>query len=224
MASAKNSITDNMNTAKSNAANATEAIRADVANKFSSAASTANSQFANMRDNIKARIAEGKNGIPAFNDVGANIKNGVIAGMGDFKGQLNNWCNQFKNQILHNFKIKSPSRWARDMVGANIGEGISLGLEESTSSVQKACEGLKEGISSELSGVDVLGNVRPTSGGADFATALGNQVLSAISTMDTNRNSQPIVCEVYLDRDRIASAVTRGQQAQNRRYSSTAMA
>lgn len=223
MASAKNAVTNNMNTAKSNAANATEAIRADVANKFSSAASTANSQFANMRDNIKARIAEGKNGIPAFNDVGANIKNGVIAGMGDFKGQLNAWCNQFKTQILNNFKIKSPSRWARDMVGANIGEGISLGLEESTSSVQKACEGLKEGISSELSGVDVLGNVRPTSGGADFATALGNQVLSAISTMDTNRNSQPIVCEVYLDRDRIASAVTRGQQAQNRRYSSTAM-
>ena len=224
MASAKNAVTNNMNTAKSNAANATEAIRADVANKFSSAASTANSQFANMRDNIKGRIAEAKNGLPAFNDVGANIKNGVIAGMGDFKGQLNNWCYQFKDQILKNFKIKSPSRWARDMVGANIGEGISLGLEESTSSVQKACEGLKEGISSELSGVAVLGNVRPTSGGADFATALGNQVLSAISTMDTNRNSQPIVCEVYLDRDRIASAVTRGQQAQNRRYSSTAMA
>lgn len=225
MASAKNAVTNNMNTAKSNAANATEAIRADVANKFSSAASTANSQFANMRDNIKARIAEGKNGIPAFNDVGANIKNGVIAGMGDFKGQLNNWCNQFKSQILNNFKIKSPSRWARDMVGANIGEGISLGLEESTSSVQKACEGLKEGISSEFSDMGIPGNVDMSrASGADLASALGNYLTSAILTAQSSGSQQPIVCEVYLDRDRIASAVTRGQQAQNRRYSSTAMA
>lgn len=54
--------------------------------------------------------------------------------------------------------------------------------------------------------------------------AIAGDIASAVSSqINTGTNSQPIVCEVYLDRDKIATAVTRGQQAQNRRYSSTAM-
>ena len=52
----------------------------------------------------------------------------------------------------------------------------------------------------------------------EIAASVAGQVISASSG-----NNQPVVCEVYLDRDRIATAVSRGQQAQNRRYSSTAM-
>lgn len=52
--------------------------------------------------------------------------------------------------------------------------------------------------------------------------AIAGDIAAAVSgQINTDNNNQPIVCEVYLDRDRIATAVTRGQQAQNRRYSTT---
>ena len=56
----------------------------------------------------------------------------------------------------------------------------------------------------------------------DLAYVVGNQVSAAMANLETSGGDQRIVCEVYLDSDRIATAVTRGQKAQNRRYSPTA--
>lgn len=224
-ASIKNSATNNMSTAKTNAVNSAEALRKDVASKFSSAATSASSEFGKMQNSIVNNIAGAKNKIPGFGDVGVNIKNGIIGGMGDFKGQLDNWANQFKNRILQNFKIKSPSRWAKDAVGEYITEGIAVGMEGSTA-VREACAGIREGITSEFNTMDFFGRVSASAntGRTDIASAIGNQVMAGIASMDSGSSNQPIVCEVYLDRDRIATAVSRGQRAQSRRYSSTAMA
>jgi len=241
---AKNSINNNLSAASTNANNYFANIRDNAKNRtaeaknyanseaqalqnylntrFRDAASTANTQFASMRDNIKSRVAEAKNGIPSFNDVGKNIKDGVISGMGDFKGKLNEWCNQFKDQILKNFKIKSPSRWASEMVGTNITEGIALGMEGSSSVVEEACAGLKEGIVGEFNGMSIMGSIRRPN--ADVTSAIGNSLTGALASMEMNREQPPVQVDVYLDRDKIATAVTRGQMANNRRYSTTAMA
>ena len=60
--------------------------------------------------------------------------------------------------------------------------------------------------------------------GGGWVDHMATTIAQNITAGNSQTNQQPIVCEVYLDRDRIASAVSKGQQAQNRRYSSTAMA
>lgn len=222
---ARNSITNNMNTAKNNAVNSAEALRKDLASKMAQVATNTSTNMDSAKSSIVNKLAQAKSQVPSFYDVGANVKNGIINGMGDFKGQLDGWANQFKSQILKNFRIKSPSRWARDEVGAYLSEGIALGMENDNS-IQEACAGIREGISSEFDSMQFFGGVRQNASGSrfDIASAIGNQVMAGIASMDNGTNNQPIVCEVYLDRDRIATAVTRGQNAQNRRYSSTALA
>ena len=215
------SVTDNMSKARTSVSSEAEAMRAYMAQRMNAMSTNAASEAENVRKAVVGKITETKNSLPAFTDVGKNIKDGIIGGMGDFKGKLDEWASQFKKRILDNFLVKSPSRWARDAVGTYISEGIAVGMMDGSRSVEQACAGLKEGISSEFSNMSFVGNVR--TGGIDIAGAIGNQVMAGVASMTTN-NQQPIVCEVYLDRDKIATAVTRGQRAQNRRYSPTALA
>jgi len=212
------SFLKSMNTQGTSAA---EALRSSMATKMAQMSSNAAGEAENVRKAVVGKITETKNLLPAFTDVGKNIKDGIIGGMGDFKGKLDEWASQFKKRILDNFNIKSPSRWAKEFVGTYISEGIAVGMMDGSRSVEQACAGLKEGISSEFSNMSFVGNVR--TGSYDIAGAIGNQVMAGVASMTTN-NQQPIVCEVYLDRDKIATAVTRGQRAQNRRYSPTALA
>lgn len=214
-------FTKTMNT---DATKQVEALRSSMATKFSQMSSNAATEAEATRKSVVDKVTLAKNQMPAFNDVGANIKNGIINGMGDFKGQLDQWASQFKDRILKNFNIKSPSKWARDFVGEYITEGIAEGMLGS-SAVETACRGLKEGIASQFDDAQFYGGVSATTGrGVDIAGAIGNQITSGLASMTANGNDRPIVCEVYLDRDKIATAVTRAQQSQNRRYSSTAMA
>lgn len=51
-----------------------------------------------------------------------------------------------------------------------------------------------------------------------LGSLIGSQVAAAVSSP---ANERPVQVDLYLDSDRIATAVTKGQQAQNRRYSTT---
>lgn len=245
-------VTRNTTNAKTNAVSQMETMRSSLSTKFSQVTSNAQGHMQGLYNTIynnfywgkeqavakseemRSKVAQkfGQTAIDAknqiskisFTDVGTNLKDGLINGMYGFEGKLDQWANQFKARILKNFQIKSPSRWAEDAVGTYITEGIAVGMEDATSVVDDACSGIKEGITSEFDSMSFFGNVAASANrGTDIATAIGNQVTAGIASMATN-NDQHIVCEVYLDRDRIATAVTKGQQAQNRRYSSTAMA
>ena len=55
------------------------------------------------------------------------------------------------------------------------------------------------------------------------STVAGMKAMVGDIAAAVNNGNQTVVCEVYLDRDRIATAVSKGQQANNRRYSSSAM-
>lgn len=220
------SVTAFLKTMKVDGSDYADKLGSNIQSKLSTAATKAAESAGAIKKSVVDSVGGAKDAIAQqkWGDVGGMIKAGINSGMTIFQGDLTNWANQFKNEIKRQFNIKSPSRWARDEVGGNIGEGIALGLTDSMSSVEDACSGLKEGITGEFSGMSVLDGVGATMNrnrGVDFATALGNQVMSALATMQTSRSDQPIVCEVYLDRDRIATAVTLGQQNQNRRYSPT---
>lgn len=244
---AANNVVSHLTTMKTNGTSQTEALRSTLASKFGQMRSNAGAEAEAMRKAIVDKAGAANGGIKQINfgDAGQHIKNGLIAGMGDFKYQLDNWANQFKGRILKNFKIKSPSRWMRDEVGVYLGEGMALGMTDSMSEIVKACETIGDAITGTfedvqpeiqtplLAGMPAVGSpmLQGTASMYSMDGRSGNWIELLASTIaqrmganETGQNERPIVCEVYLDRDRIATAVSRGQQAQNRRYSSTAMA
>lgn len=215
-----------MKTMKTDASDHVEKLKKNIGDKLGDAATSASNSATSIKNSVVGAVSNCKTELAPykFNDVGGNIKDGIINGMGDFNGKLDQWASQFKNRILQNFKIKSPSRWARDMVGVNIGEGIAIGLDQSAMSIERTCAGLKEGIAGEFNGMGILGGVASSAGraqgGVDFASAIGDQLASAMLSAQGS-DERMVAVDVYLDSDVIATAVTKGQQKQNRRYSTT---
>ena len=78
--------------------------------------------------------------------VGKNIVEGLWQGMTNTKDWLLNKIKGFAKNITQGIKdffgIKSPSTVMRDEVGMQIGEGIAVGIEESSETVMKSAEQL----------------------------------------------------------------------------------
>ena len=74
-----------------------------------------------------------------------------------------------------------------------------------------------------MSVLDMVGANASKARGTNIASSLGDYITSAMLSAQSSSDNQNSVGEVYLDRDKIAEAVTRGQQANNRRYSPTVM-
>lgn len=222
------SVTAFLKTMKVDGSDYADKLGSNIQSKLSTAATKAAESAGSIKKSVVDAVGGAKTAVAQqnWNSVGGEIKAGINSGMTIFQGDLKGWANQFKAEIKREFNIKSPSRWARDEVGGNIGEGIALGLTDSMSSVEDACSGLREGIAGEFSGMSVLDMVGANASrarGANIASSLGDYITSAMLSAQSSSDNQNIVCEVYLDRDKIAEAVTRGQQANNRRYSPTAM-
>ena len=222
------SVTAFLKTMKVDGSDYADKLGTNIQSKLSTAATKAAENAGAIKKSVVDAVGGAKTAVAQqnWNSVGGEIKAGINSGMTIFQGDLKGWANQFKAEIKREFNIKSPSRWARDEVGGNIGEGIALGLTDSMSSVEDACSGLREGIAGEFSGMSVLDMVGANASkarGANIASSLGDYITSAMLSAQSSSDNQNIVCEVYLDRDKIAEAVTRGQQANNRRYSPTAM-
>lgn len=86
--------------------------------------------------------------------IGSNIISGIIQGLKNMGGSLveagKEVLGGFKDSILSFFGIHSPSRWARDMVGANIMLGITEGMEDNTDLVDGALADITASTSGEL--------------------------------------------------------------------------
>lgn len=83
-----------------------------------------------------------RNGFSNIGDVGMNlvrgIWNGISNGLGWIKGLITGWVGNVKNFIKGLFGIKSPSTWARDVIGANLVKGMALGIEDESDLVDSA--------------------------------------------------------------------------------------
>ena len=221
------SVVTSLKTMNSDGGKQADSLKSTITTKLNEAASSASSSGGSIKNSIVGAVNGAKSELSAqkFADLGQNIKNGVIAGMGDFKNQLNQWANQFKEHILKNFRIKSPSRWMRDEVGWYLGLGMAEGMNDSEQRILQTCDNIAAAMAGSFAGSmgSVPLGISGVSGGG-WVDHMATTIAQNITAGNSQTNQQPIVCEVYLDRDRIASAVSKGQQAQNRRYSSTAMA
>jgi tape measure domain-containing protein len=77
-------------------------------------------------------------------DLGKNIVEGLWNGISDMAGWIGNKIKGFGDGVLKKLKdffgIKSPSRVMRDEVGKMLGEGIAVGIEQSTKTAVTAAQ------------------------------------------------------------------------------------
>ena len=116
-----------------------------------------------------------------LNPVGEAVSNGVVGGMVDAKQSITTGTQTLGGWIVGGLcdvlGIHSPSKVMREKVGAMIGEGIALGIGDSTREALQAAEGLGRGLASAI---DVKGPAGASAGhGAPAATVVYNQTINS---------------------------------------------
>lgn len=106
-----------------------------------------------------------RSGFAAVGDVGMNlvrgIWSGISAGYGWITGQIKSWVGNVKSFIKNLFGINSPSKWARDVIGKGIDEGMALGILQNTGLVDDALEETMPDVST----MSLMSEHAPTAGG-----------------------------------------------------------
>lgn len=114
-------------------------IATGIGNAISRAVAKARELISQIWQAIKSAIGK-------FADIGLDIVkgiwNGISNGFGWIKSKITGWVGNVKSFFKKLFKIKSPSRWARDEIGWNIAKGLALGIEDGESEVEDAMSNL----------------------------------------------------------------------------------
>lgn len=101
--------------------------------------------------NVRSGISEGIGNIAS---IGRSIVDGIWSGisgaLGWLKSLIRGWVGNVKDFIKSLFGIKSPSRWARDVIGAMIPAGIAVGIEANTEEVMNAMDGLQADVTAGI--------------------------------------------------------------------------
>lgn len=86
--------------------------------------------------------------------IGKNIidglKNGIEEKWNSLKSTIGNIASGIKDGFQKNLDIHSPSRWMRDFIGANLMEGLSIGIEDNASSVLGSLKNLSNNIKTSI--------------------------------------------------------------------------
>lgn len=128
-----------------------------VTSWFSEKFSAAKNAILNVFSNIGAQ----------FNEIGMNIVrgigNGITSGLSWIKSLITGWVGNVKAFIKNLFGIRSPSRWAKEVIGKNIMLGFANGLTENDSVVFSAMKKVTSGLENTNFATPniVKGNVLP---------------------------------------------------------------
>lgn len=91
-----------------------------------------------------------KNAFSGLASIGMNIVkgiwNGISNGLGWIKGKIKGWVGNVKNFLKNLFGIKSPSRWARDVIGYNIVAGMAEGISGNSGLIDTAMGSLMPNV------------------------------------------------------------------------------
>lgn len=94
-----------------------------------------------------------KKTVTGWVDIGKNIIAGIVQGIKDAGASLVSTVKNMVSQALSSAKkalgIQSPSKVFRSQVGAMIGEGMALGIQDSAGSVSAAMKKLNSGLAAE---------------------------------------------------------------------------
>jgi phage-related minor tail protein len=134
-------------------------------------------------------------------EIGENIVKGIWEGIKNMTGWMKNKVGEFADGVVKGMKdalgIHSPSRVMRDQVGAMIGAGMAVGIEDSTKEVNSAMSALNKQVIAD-------GNVNiDTTIGKNYSAK--NQISSSASSENaTGIKEGQIVIPLYLNTDMIA--------------------
>lgn len=110
--------------------------------------------ISSMWDWFKDKVKEFAQAIPEkikeiisdVSNIGANIVSGLWEGISDkarwLKDMISGWVGDVKGFFKGLFGISSPSKWARDVIGGNIVQGLAMGIEDGEGLVQKSFDSI----------------------------------------------------------------------------------
>ena len=123
-----------------------------------------------------------KSGLSKVGDIGLNIVkgigNGITNGYGWIKSKIKSFVGNVKSFLKNLFGINSPSKWARDVIGEGIDEGMALGIEQNAGMIDDAMEDLMPDVASTAQ------NLTSTVSGAGKSIKYSSPVFNTSITVD----------------------------------------
>ena len=128
-----------------------------VANGVKKAGESMATAAKNAFSKFKAKIT-GSEVASELKNIGKHIIDGIVGGIKNSLSKIANIAGKIKDTLLSKlkglFKIASPSKLMKEEVGAYIGEGIAVGIEESGQMAVDAAETVANGIIDAFAGTE----------------------------------------------------------------------
>lgn len=128
-----------------------------VANGVKKAGESMATAAKNAFSKFKAKIT-GSEVATELKNIGKYIIDGIVGGIKNSLSRIANVAGKIKDTLLSKlkglFKIASPSKLMKEEVGAYIGEGIAVGIEESGQMAVDAAEDVANGIIDAFAGTE----------------------------------------------------------------------
>lgn len=128
-----------------------------VANGVKKAGESMATAAKNAFSKFKAKIT-GSEVATELKNIGKYIIDGIVGGIKNSLSRIANMAGKIKDTLLSKlkglFKIASPSKLMKEEVGAYIGEGIAVGIEESGQMAVDAAEDVANGIIDAFAGTE----------------------------------------------------------------------
>lgn len=109
----------------------------------------------------KKAVSAVKDGLSNIASAGKALVEGLWAGMQGatdwLKNLISGWVGDVKAFLKKLFGINSPSKWARDVIGLGIVEGMAKGITDNTDMVDDALEDLMPDVDPEIETTNVTG-------------------------------------------------------------------
>lgn len=152
----------------------------NIVNKVGSALKSFITTIASVAKKITTTLASAFNKVK---DIGSNIVKGLWDGINNkfawIVGKIKSFTNGIKDKLKSFFGIASPSKWARDMLGANLVKGFAQGITQNASIINDAVKSLSPTINATT-----YGGAMAASAGGGVVNNFGDITIDAKSLED----------------------------------------
>ena len=133
--------------------------------------------------NFTTNIVNGVKGIPSkMISIGKSIVQGIwkgISGAGSWlRSQISNFASNIVKGFKSSFKINSPSKIMRDIIGRGIVEGIGVGIDQEEDSLLTKADSLASSVVDTMNGNIATTNLFDTAKSLTDSMAIANQTNS----------------------------------------------
>lgn len=141
--------------------------------------------------NFTTNIVNGVKSIPSkMVSIGSNIVKGIwsgISGAGSWlRSQISNFASNIVKGFKSSFKINSPSKIMRDIIGRGIVEGIGVGIDQEEDSLLTKADSLASSVVDTMNGNIATTNLFDTAKSLTDSMAIANQTNSTSNSSNIN--------------------------------------